>query len=208
MGTFGVFSSYSRDVSSKLVLVQRRQESCLVMRDTSGISLRPGRAIQMLLVVRRETQGPFPVVTGILEFLSIFKSQASSHFEAFNSTCLSKFQRDVRPPVQMRLGTRALSRISTGDSDISSSCEMKEEPAFKPLQGNPAFIRVRAFHLRQQTQVPSHIPIAEGSLLLSCLWKVGIPLQMKPGNQLSSRNDMWCPELSSSSRAELGVPLD
>ena len=27
----------------------------------------------------------------------------------------------------------------TGDSVIPSSCEMKYEPAFKPLQGNPAF---------------------------------------------------------------------
>ena len=33
--------------------------------------------------VRQETQGPFPVATGILEFLSIFmRSQASSPFEA------------------------------------------------------------------------------------------------------------------------------
>ena len=29
----------------------------------------------------------------------------------------------------------AFSRVSTGDSDIPSSCEMKDEPAFKPLQG-------------------------------------------------------------------------
>ena len=47
--------------------------------------------------------------------------------------------RDVRPPVQMRRGTRVSSRISTEDSDISSSCEMKHEPEFKPLQGYPAF---------------------------------------------------------------------
>ena len=26
-------------------------------------------------------------------------------------------------------------------------------------------------------QSPSHIPIAEGRLLLRCLWKVGLPLQ-------------------------------
>ena len=30
----------------------------------------------------------------------------------------------------------AFSRVSTGDSFIPSSCEMKYEPAFKPLQGN------------------------------------------------------------------------
>ena len=31
------------------------------------------------------------------------------------------------------------SRVSTRDSDIPSSCEMKDEPAFKALQGNPAY---------------------------------------------------------------------
>ena len=45
--------------------------------------------------------------------------------------------RDVRPPVQMRWGTRVFSRISTEDSDFPSSCEMKDKPAFKPFQGNP-----------------------------------------------------------------------
>ena len=33
----------------------------------------------------------------------------------------------------------AFSRVSTGDSVIPSTCEMKYEPAFMPLQGNPAF---------------------------------------------------------------------
>ena len=47
--------------------------------------------------------------------------------------------RDVRPHVQMRRGTRVSSRISTQDSDIPSSCHMKDEPAFKPLLGNPTF---------------------------------------------------------------------
>ena len=106
------------------------------MRDTSVFSLRLGRVIGTPLEVRRETQGPFPVATGILIFLSIFKrSQASCPFEALNSACLSSCQRDVRPPVEIRLGTRAFSRISTGDSDIPS-CEMKDEPTFKSLQGN------------------------------------------------------------------------
>ena len=89
---------------------------------------------------------------------------------------------------------------------------MKVKPAFKPLQGNPAFFRVRAFrfpfHLRQQTQGPSHILTTEGSLLLRCLWKVGLLLQSKPGNQLSSEEDMGCMELSSCCCAEIGVPLD
>ena len=101
-------------------------------------------------------------------------------FEALNSACLSRCQRDVRPPVEMRQGHRAFSRASIGDSDIPTSCEMKDEPAFKSIQENPAFFPVRAswcpFHLRQQIQGPSHIPITERSLLLRCLWKVGTPL--------------------------------
>ena len=80
-----------------------------------------GREIRTLLEVRRETDGPFLVATVILGFLSIFKkTQASSPFEASNSAFLSKCQRDVRPPVQMTHVTRALSRVSTGDSDNPS----------------------------------------------------------------------------------------
>ena len=106
-----------------------------------------------------------------LGFLSIFKkSQASSHFEALNSVFLSRCQSNVRPPVHMRRETRVFSRVSTGDSDIPSYCEMKDEPAFKPQQGNRPFFRIRAswcpFHLRPVTQGPSHIPISQGSLLL------------------------------------------
>ena len=36
-GTWGVFVSYSGDSHSKLHFVQRSQDSCVVMRDTSGI---------------------------------------------------------------------------------------------------------------------------------------------------------------------------
>ena len=118
----------------------------------------------------------------------------------------------MRPPVQMRRGPGSFYRFSTADSDIPSSCEMREEPALRPLQGNPSFFGVRAsrcpFHLRQQTQGTSHIPMAEGSLLLRCLWKVGLLLQSKPGNQFSSQDDMEYTELSSSSCAEIGVSLD
>ena len=60
-------------------------------------------------------------------------------FEALNSVCLSRYQSDVIPPIQMRRRTMAFSKFSTGDSDIPSYCEMKHEPAFKPLQGSPAF---------------------------------------------------------------------
>ena len=98
------------------------------------------RKIQMILEVTWEANRPLLVGTVILVFLSICtKSQASSPFEALNSACLSKSQMDVRPSVQKRLRTMAFSRVSTGDSDIPSSCEMKDEPAFKALQAKPAF---------------------------------------------------------------------
>ena len=81
----------------------------------------------------------------------------------------------------MRLGPRAFSRDCTEDSDIPLSCEMKDESAFKPLQGNPMFFQVResqySLHVRQQIQGPSHIPIAEGRLLLRCLWEGGLSVQ-------------------------------
>ena len=102
---------------------------------------RLGRTIRMILEVRQETEIHFLVGTVILGFLSIFKkSQALLAYEALNFVCLSRGQRDVRPPVQMRRTTMAFSRVSTGDSDMPSSCEMKDEPEFKPLQGNlPSF---------------------------------------------------------------------
>ena len=90
--------------------------------------------------MRWEAKRPLLVGTVILVFLSILsKSQASSSFEALNSAHLSKSQMDVRPSVKKRLRTVSFSRVSTGDSDIPSSCEMKDEPVFKALQGNPAF---------------------------------------------------------------------
>ena len=99
-----------------------------------------GRKIQMLLEVCREAKLPLLVGTVTLVFLSIFtKSQASSPIKALNSAHFSKDQMDVRPSVQKMLRTMAFSRVSTGDSDIPSSCEMKNEPAFKALQGKPAF---------------------------------------------------------------------
>ena len=120
--------------------------------------------------------------------------------------------RDVRPLILTRRGSRAFSSVSTGDSDIPSSCRMKDEPAFKPLQEVLTLFRVRAsrypFHLRQQTKGPSHIPIAEGRILLKCLWKVSIHLQYNLENQLSSPEDMGCMEISSSSCAEFCVPID
>ena len=99
-----------------------------------------GRTVRTLLDVIQETEDHFLVGTLILGFLSIFKKgQESSPSEALNSVCLSRCQRDVILPVQMRRRTTAFPRASRGDSDIPSSCEMKDEPEFKALQGNPAF---------------------------------------------------------------------
>ena len=66
VGTWGTFSNYSWVNPSKLVFVQRCQDFCLVMRDTSGISTRLSRAIWMLFELRRETKCPFLVATVIL----------------------------------------------------------------------------------------------------------------------------------------------
>ena len=72
-----------------------------------------------------------------------------------NSVHISMCQKDVRPSVQKWWRTMSFSRVSIGDSVIPSSCEMKYEPAFKPLQGIPAFFWSRTsrgpFHLRQKT---------------------------------------------------------
>ena len=96
--------------------------------------------VRTLLKVRREAKRPLLVGTVILVFLSIVtKSQASSPFEAMNSVHLSMYQKDVRPSVQKRSRIIAFARVFTGDSVNPSFCEMKYEPAFKPLQGNPTF---------------------------------------------------------------------
>ena len=163
--------------------------------------------------MRQETKVHFLLGTVILGLLSIFKrSQASSPYEAFNSVCLLGCHRDVRPPGQMTLTPTAFSRVSTRDSDMSTSCEMKDEPEFTPLQGNQAFFSVKAFrgpfHLRQKTQGPSHIATAEGKLLLRCWWKVGSPLQSNTGNQISSWDDMGCMELSWSCCTEINIHID
>ena len=74
----------------------------------------------------------------------------------------------------------AFSKGCTEDSDIPLSCEMGDEPAFKPLQGNPTFFRVREsrypLHVRQQIQGPSHISIAEGRLRFRRFLEGGLPL--------------------------------
>ena len=66
----------------------------------------------------------------ILGFLTILKNcQGLSKFEAVNSTRLSGRQSHVRPIFEMKWRPRAFSRVSTGDSDILSSCDMNDEHA-------------------------------------------------------------------------------
>ena len=132
----GVYSRVRAGWPFETRFFQQRQDSCLDMTDTSLSYTMFGRKTQTLLEVSQEAKRPLLVVTVILVFLSIFtKSQSSSPFEALSSAQLSMSQMDVRPSVQKRLRNIAFSRVSTGDSDIPSSCEMKDGPAFKALQG-------------------------------------------------------------------------
>ena len=82
----------------------------------------------------------------------------------------------------------------------------------KPLQGKLDFFLIREsrgqFHLKHKTQGHSHIRIPKGKLHLRCLWKDGLQLQSKTGNQLSSPDDMGCPDLSSCCFTEIDVPID
>ena len=65
--------------------------------------------------------------SGIVTFLSTELSTALDVSKGCEALCIERWR------------TMAFSRVSTGDSDIPSSGEMKYEPAFKPLQGKPAF---------------------------------------------------------------------
>ena len=82
----------------------------------------------------------------------------------------------------------------------------------KPLHGNLDFSLIRAsrgpFRLKHKTQGPSHIHISKGKLLLRCLWKEGLPLHSKTGNQLSSPENMGCPGFSSCCFTVIDVPID
>ena len=110
--------------------------------------------------MRCETKHPFLVSRKILGFLSMFKSgQASSHFEALNSMYLSICQSYVISPVQMRRRPTAFSSVSIGDSDIPSFCDMKHEPKFKPLQGNPAFFWVRPLEVHSTWDRKHRVPL-------------------------------------------------
>ena len=60
-GTWCIFSSYGGDGHLKLGFVQQRQDSCLVMTDTSGSYTMLGRKIQTLLEVSQEAKRPLSV---------------------------------------------------------------------------------------------------------------------------------------------------
>ena len=84
----------------------------------------------MLLEIKWEFRSLFLFDTVILGFLTILKScQASSKFEAVNFTWLSSCQSHVRPIFEMKWSPTAFSRVSRGDSDILSSCDMNDEHA-------------------------------------------------------------------------------
>ena len=82
----------------------------------------------------------------------------------------------------------------------------------KPQQGNLDFFLIRAsrgpFRLKHKTQGPFHIHIPKGKLLLNSLWKDGLPLQSKTGNQLPSPEDMGCSGFSTCCFTEIDVPID
>ena len=82
----------------------------------------------------------------------------------------------------------------------------------KPLQGNLDFFLIRAsrgpFNLMHKTEGPTHIHIPKGKLLLRPLWKDGLNLHSKTGNQLSSPDNMGCPGFSSCCFTEIDVSID
>ena len=84
----------------------------------------------MLLEVKWEFTSLSLFDTLILGFLTILKNcQASAKFEAVNSTWLSSCLRHVRALFEMKWRPRTFCRISTGDSDILSYCDMNDEHA-------------------------------------------------------------------------------
>ena len=73
----------------------------------------------MPLELRWEIQSPVPVATGILGFISIFKGNPlSSLDEAQKTSLLSRWKWGVSPHVDLRWGSWAFSRSTTGESDL------------------------------------------------------------------------------------------
>ena len=69
-------------------------------------------------------------------------SQASTRFQAWNSTFISSCKRGVRPPVEFRQGTWDFSRGATGESDLLSCCEGILRVPFESVQGNHSLSRI------------------------------------------------------------------
>ena len=139
---------------------------------------RLGRKIRMLLEVSRETAGHILVGKVILGFLTIFKKcQALSTFEALNSVSFSRFQRDVRPLVQMRLIIWLSLRTQqwTQTSFHLLICKMclhlslcsEIHPSFESWH-------LRVHFTRGKHRVPLTYLFLRGKILLRCLWKVGL----------------------------------
>ena len=139
-------------------------------------------------------------------------SQTLSRVGAWNSTFLSRWKMGVRPPVEWRKGSGAISRGATGLSVLPPCCELILGVTFKSLQGNEALSRVdgdiRVFSKGGMTPgVPLEFQ-GETGLILRCDGNVRIPLQMKQGNGPSSRDEEGKMGLFLSCGRKLGVPLE
>ena len=110
-----VFSSCGRNLGNILELQRGcpfetlgcslKSGTCLGMRDNSGMETRRGRNVQTLLEFKREFRSLFLFDTVILGFLTILKNcQASSKFEAVNSTWLYSCQGMLGPFLRWRGG--------------------------------------------------------------------------------------------------------
>ena len=131
------------------------------------------------------------VPQGYCDSYQFSRGLALSPFEALNSEFLSSFQKDVRPALKVRRGPRICSRVSTGDSDSPSPCERKHKPTFKSLQESGLFsshVISVSIPLEAANSGPSHIPIVERSVLLSCRRNWELLLSRSQGN--SSHLDM------------------
>ena len=121
-------------------------------------------------------------------------SQASSHFEAWNFTCLSSGKSGVRLPVELRRGTWFFSRVSTRESELPLWCERILGVPLKSVQGNQAISRVERELGVLSNCVRNgkvlHEFQGETGLLLRCEGKVGISLGSKQGNQTSARDEV------------------
>ena len=151
------------------------------MRDTSGMYTSRGRTVRTLLKLSGSSGLFFSLAQCYWDSYQFSWRVRHHHLLKHWTPSASQSVNRWEDAVQMRRTPQSFSRFSTRDSYIALSCVLKDEPAFKPLQGNPTFNRVMIseypLYLMQKTQGSSHIPIAEGKLLLRCLWKAGLLLQ-------------------------------